>query len=59
MSPQEKFEELISKYGLDYVLKVANHMVLYYTGIGQDELRAFWIQVGDSERWFNHLNKKN
>lgn len=47
MSPQEKFKQLKEEYSYSYIIDVANTMVLYYTGIGQNELRQFWEQVGE------------
>lgn len=47
MSAQEKFKELIDSYDYSYVILVANHMILHYTGIGVIELRTFWLQVSD------------
>lgn len=47
MSPREKYDELKEAYTIEYIEKIADHMVLYYSGIGQTELREFWVQVGD------------
>jgi hypothetical protein len=56
MSPKEKFKELIEEYTYPYVLKIIEHMTLYYKGIGQQQLRTFWLQVDDiaEEYKLNH-----
>ena len=47
MSPKEKFEQLDKEYSYSYIVEVARNMTLYYTGIGQKELRQFWSEVED------------
>lgn len=47
MSPQEKFKQLNKEYIATYIVNIANTMVLYYVGIGQNELRQFWQEVED------------
>lgn len=47
MSPQQKFEELRKDYSVETIIQVATTMILYYIGIGQNELQQFWREVGD------------
>jgi hypothetical protein len=53
MSPHEKFEDLNKDYSTAYIVEVAQYMTLYYTGIGQRELRQFWSQVEDIANFNN------
>lgn len=56
MTPQEKFKELIEIYDYAYIIKIIDHMTLYYVGIGVEQLREFWLLVGIEAEQYN-LNK--
>lgn len=51
MKPREKYTQLKEQYSDAYIAEIANTMTLYYAGIGQDELRQFWSQVGDTANY--------
>lgn len=45
MTAQEKFKDLIEIYDYAYIIKIIDHMTLYYAGIGVEQLREFWLLV--------------